>query len=698
MKEYKSNQIRNIAVIGHGNSGKTSLVSAFLFNAGAANRLTKVEQGNTITDFDPEEIDRKISIYTGPAYIDWKGIKINILDTPGYGNFLWDSKAALRVVEGALVMVDATAGVEVQTEKVWRFADEYGVSRILVVNKIDRERASFANAVESIHEVFGRGAVPIQLPIGEEANFKGIIDLLKMKAYIYKNDESGQFEETDIPAELKDQAEEKRTEMVEMVAEQDEAIMEKYLEEGDLSEDDLIKGLKEGVKNKELFPIIVTCATSNTGTHQALDVVVSLIPNPAEIGEIKATLNGEEVSVNPSESEPFSALVFKTISDPYAGRINLMRVYSGTLTPDTTMRNTTKGVEEKIANLVYLQGKQQNPVDKVYAGDIVATLKLKETLTSDTLADPSKPVMFEPIKFPEASISFALEPKTRQDEDKLSNALARIAEEDPTVKFRRDIQTKELVISGNGQLHIEIIVSRLKRKFNVDVVLKPPKIPYLETIKGKADVESKYKKQTGGRGQYGHVKIKLEPLPRGKDFEFKDEIFGGAIPKNYIPSVEKGIQEARQKGVVAGYPTVDFRVILYDGSYHEVDSSDMAFKIAASMAFKKGVKEAKPTLLEPIMNVEISAPEEYLGDIMGNLNGRRGKPLGTEQRGKMSIIKAQVPLAEMLDFEPALTSITGGRGSYTMEFSHYEEVPAQIQQKIIEQAKKEGRIKDEEES
>ncbi len=696
MKEYTTQEIRNIALIGHGNSGKTSLTSAMLFDAGVGNRLTKVDQGNTITDFEQEEIDRKITISTGVAHIEWNKIKINILDTPGYGNFLWDAQAALRVVEGALVMVDASSGVEVQTEKGWKYASDYGVSRIIVINKIDRDRASFDKAVDSIQDVFGRGCIPVQLPIGEEGNFKGVVDLINMKAFVYETDESGKFQQSDIPADLKDKAEEKRMEMVEMIAEQDEEILNKYLEEGELSTEDIIKGLKEGVKNEELFPIVVTSAGMNIGVQQILDLVVSIIPFPGETGEIKAKQKEEEISIKVDSSEPFSAFIFKTLSDPYAGRINIMKVYSGTLTPDRVVLNTVKEKEEKIANLVLLMGKEQTPVEKVNAGDIVATLKLKETLTNDTLADPKRPVIFEPIKFAEASISFALEPKTRQDEDKLSTALTRIGEEDPTIKYRRDAQTKELVISGNGQLHIEIIVSKLKKRFGVDVLLKPPKIPYLETIKGKADIESKYKKQTGGRGQYGHVKIKLEPIQRGKDFEFVDEIFGGAIPKNYIPSVEKGIQEARQKGIIAGYPVVDFKVVLYDGSYHDVDSSDMAFKIASSMAFKRGVKEAKPTILEPIMNVEIYAPEDQMGDIMGNLNGRRGKPLGTEQRGKMSIIKAQVPLAEMLDFEPTLTSITGGRGYYTMEFSHYEEVPAQVQQKIIEQAKKEGRIQEEE--
>ncbi len=697
MKEFMTENIRNVALIGHGNSGKTSLASAFLFDAGAVNRLTKVEQGNTITDYDSEEIERKITIFTALANLEWNNHKINLLDTPGYGNFLWDTKAALRVSEGAIVMVDATAGVEVQTEKGWSFAAEYGVSRMIAINKIDRERASFANTMESIHDFFGRSAVPVQIPIGQEASFKGVVDLIKGKAYLFTADESGKMTEAEIPADLKGEYDEARQALVEMVAEQDESIMNKYLEEGDLSGEDIMTALKKGVASGELAPVFILSAAKNMGVQPLLDAMVSLIPSPAQKGSLSATLGGKEAPVKVDAKEPFSGIVFKTLSDPYAGRINLLKIVSGVLAVDATVANTSREIEEKITSLAFPMGKQLNAVEKAYAGDIIATSKLKETLTGETLAAKERQVILDPIVFPASSISFALEPKTRQDEDKLSTALVRITEEDPTVKFKRDPQTKELIISGNGQLHIEILVARLKKKFNVDVILKPPKIAYLETIKGKADVEHKHKKQTGGRGQYGHVKIRLEPLPRGEDFEFSNDIFGGAIPKNYVPSVEKGIQDARLKGVLAGYPTVDFKVSLYDGSYHEVDSSDMAFKIAASRAFKKGAKEAKPTLLEPIANVEIYAPEELLGDIMGNLNGRRGKPLGTDKKGKISIIKAQVPLVEMLDFEPTLTSITGGRGSYTMEFSHYEEVPGMLQPKVIEAAAKEGRTQEEEE-
>jgi len=697
MKEFSTDKIKNISVVGHGNSGKTSLVSAFLFNAGVTNRLTKVDEGNTVTDFEKEEKERKISIYTAPAYLEWKDYKVNILDTPGYGNFLHDAQAALESTEGALIMVDSAAGIEVQTEKVWSYASEYNVSRFIIINKMDKDNANFDSCVKSIQDIFGREAVPLQIPLGQESEFKGLIDLLKMKSYVYEKNGSGKYKEQDIPDEYKDVVEERRLELIEMIAEQDEKILEKYLEEGELSEEEIINGLKQGVKNFEIFPIGVASSELNIGINNILDTIVSVLPNPAEKGELKAKKDGEEITVNVDSSEPFSAFVFKTISDPYTGRINLVKIKSGKIKKDSEVINTNKENKEKIANIALMQGNNQTPIETANAGDIVAFIKLKYTQTSDTLASPDRPVIFDKIDFPEASISFALEPKTRQDEDKISDALSKIMEEDPTVRFKRDPQTKEMVISGNGQLHIEVIVSRLKKQFNVDVLLKPPKIAYLETIKTKADVEHKHKKQSGGRGQFAHVYIKFQPLKRGSGYKFEEEIFGGAIPKNYIPAVEKGIENARQKGILAGYETVDFKSVLYDGTFHEVDSSDMAFQIAASMAFKKAVKRAKPTILEPIVSVEIHAPEEQMGDIMGNLSGRRGKPMGTEQRGKMCKIKAQVPLAEMLDFEPSLTSITGGRGTFSMEFDHYEEVPAQLQSKIIEKAKKEGRIKSDEE-
>ncbi|MCP2519025.1 elongation factor G [Candidatus Aminicenantes bacterium AC-335-A11] len=697
MRDYQVSEIRNVALVGHGSTGKTSLVSAFLFNTGVTSRLCKVDQGNTVTDYDPEEIERKFSISSAMCFCEWNGYKITFIDTPGYSNFLWDTKASLRGVDSVLILVCGASGVEVGTEKVWEMVEELKHPRIFVINKLDRELADFDRALDSIHQFFGRQAVPIQIPIGKEKDFKGIIDLINFKAYIYEKNESGKFKEEDIPDNLKELAEKRKRELTEMIAENDEELMEKYFEKGDLSSEELKTGLKKAVLNNQIYPIVVCSALLNIGTQPILDNIINFLPSPGERGSVKAKINGKDGEIEPSINKPFSAFVFKTLSDPYAGRISLMRIFSGKVGPDSTVLNSTRGVDEKFSGLFYLQGKEQVPAGQAKCGEIVATTKLRETFTGDTLCAKGSNIVFPPIVFPVPSISFAIQPETRADEDKISQAIQRIMEEDPTVKVEREPQTKELIISGNGQLHVEVITEKLKKRYKVNVILKPPKIPYKETIKGRADVQGKYKKQTGGRGQYGDVKIIMEPLPRGKDFEFEDKIFGGAIPKNFIPSVEKGIQEARQKGVLAGYPVVDFKVTLYDGSYHEVDSSDIAFKIAASMAFKKGMKQAKPTILEPIMNVYVYTPEAYMGDIMGNLNGRRGKVLGIDQKGNMRIIKAQVPMAEMLDFEPTLTSITGGRGSYYMEFSHYEEVPAHLQQKIIQEAIKEGRITPEEE-
>ncbi len=697
MADYNPEKLRNIALVGHGSSGKTSLTAAILFDGGVTSRLTKVDKGNTVTDYDPEEIERKISINSVPCFVEWKGNKINIIDTPGYSSFLWDTRASLRAVDSALVLVCGVAGVEVGTEKVWEMLEELHLPRMLVVNKLDRENSSFSRTVEEIQQFFGRQAIPVQIPVGEEKDFSGVVDLIKKKAYLFEKDESGKFQETDIPANLKEEVEKRYTQLVEIVAESDEKLMEKYFEQGELTPEELLQGLKKSIMAHQVFPIFAASALSNIGIQPLLDGIVDFVPSPLERGSIRARVKGQEQTLPLSVDGPFAALVFKTISDPYTGRISLLRVFSGKVSGEATVSNTNKDTEEKLGGVFFLQGKEQVPAGQARAGDIVATAKLKATLTGDTLCAKGEEIEFEPIRFPEPSISFAIEPKTRADEDKISQATHRVTEEDPTVRIERDPETNQLLISGNGELHVRIITDKLKKRYNLDVELKPPKIPYRETIKGRSDVQGKYKKQTGGRGQYGDCKIKMEPLPRGKDFEFEDKIFGGAIPKNFIPSIEKGIQEARKKGVLAGYPVVDFKVILYDGSYHEVDSSDIAFKIAASMAFKKGMKEARPTLLEPVMNVEIYTPEAYMGDIMGALNGRRGKVQGMEQKGNLRILKAQVPMAEMLDFEPTLTSITGGRGSFIMEFSHYDEVPAQIQQKIIAEAIKEGRVKPEEE-
>lgn len=697
MKDYAAGKIRNIALVGHGSSGKTSLASAFLFNGGATSRLTKVEKGNTVTDYDPDEIERNISINSAVCFLEWNGHKINVVDCPGYSNFLWDTKACLGAVDAGAVVVDGASGVEVGTEKVWEMLVELELPRIIIINKLDRENSDFLRTVKSIHQFFGRQAIQVQIPIGKEKDFSGIVDLINKKAYLFEKNESGKFKETEIPADLKDEADKKIEELTEMVAENDEQLMEKYFEKGELSTEELIEGLKISITSRQLIPIFVSSATLNIAIQSILDGIVNFLPSPMERGEIKGKIKGAEGAIKASKDESFSALVFKTISDPYTGRISLMRIFSGTLKPDSTATNSSKEVDEKLGGLFFLQGKEQVPAGEARIGDIVATAKLKATFTGDTLCAKDASVEFPRVDFPEPSISFAIEPKTRADEDRISQAIHRITEEDPTARIERDAETNELIISGNGQLHVEIITDRLKKRYGVNVLLKPPKIPYKETIKGRSDVQGKYKKQTGGRGQYGDVKIKMEPLMRGRDFEFEDKVFGGAIPRNFIPSIEKGIQEAKKKGVVAGYPAVDFKVTLYDGSFHDVDSSDIAFKIAASMAFKKGMKQAKPTLLEPIMNVEVYTSEAYMGDIMGNLNGRRGKVQGMEQKGSLRIIKAQVPMAEMLDFEPTLTSITGGRGSYLMEFSHYEEVPGQLQPKIIDAAIKEGRVRPEEE-
>jgi elongation factor G len=697
MKDYPIEKIRNIALVGHGSSGKTSLAAAFLFDTGATNRLTKVDKGNTVTDYEPEEIERQITINSAVCFLEWNDHKINVVDTPGFSNFLWDTRASLRAVDAAAVLVDAVSGVEVGTEKVWGMLEEFGLPRIVVINKMDRENAHFGRALEAVQQFFGRQAIPIQLPIGEEKDFAGVVDLISKKAYVFDKDESGKFKEEPVPAAMAEEVDRRNKELVELVAESDEKLMEKYFEKGELSPEEFGQGLKKSILHHQIFPVFAASGLVNIGVPAVLDGILSLLPSPVERGPVQAKVKGQDQAVAPSTDGPFAALVFKTISDPYTGRISLMRVFSGRTNPDGTLTNITKDTDEKLGGLFFLQGKEQTAAGQAKAGDIVATAKLKATSTGDSLCAKNAGVEFPSIKFPHPSISFAIEPKTRADEDRISQATHRITDEDPTVRIERDPDTGQLLISGNGELHVKIITERLKKRYNVDVDLKPPKVSYLETIKGKADVQGRHKKQTGGRGQFGDTWIKFEPLPRGKDFEFEDKIFGGAIPRNFIPSVEKGIQEARKKGVLAGYPTVDFKAILYDGSYHDVDSSDIAFKIAASKAYKKGIREARPPLLEPVMNVEVYTPEAYMGDIMGNLNGRRGKVQGMEQKGTMRVLKAQVPMSEMLDFEPTLTSITGGRGSFLMEFSHYEEAPSHIQQKIIAEAVKEGRVRAEEE-
>ena len=689
MKVYSGSEIRNVAIVGHNDTGKTTLVSQLLFNAGATTRLGKIEEGTTTTDFDPDEIDRKHSISAAVAYVEWKNTKINLLDTPGFGIFVMEAKGALRVADSAAVVVSAVTGVEVTTERVWKFAEEYELPRMVIMNKMDRERASFARTLEALQKKFGKEIVPLQLPMGEEHSFTGVVDLVAMKAYKYATDGSGKYDTIDIPSEYKADADSWREKLIEKVAEGDDTLMERFFEQGGLSQEELLDGLKREISHHQIFPLLLTSASHNIGGHAILDAMVALLPGADEAKTIAGkNAKGEDVTFE-RRAEAFpAALVFKTFSDPFSGRVSLFRVYSGTLKSDTSYWNTARDHEERVGKLQVLQGKQQVPVAELRSGDIGAVAKLKDTATGDTLAAKDHSIVIKHIDYPEAAIAFAVEPKARGDEDKLGAAVTRIIEEDPTIKFHRDEQTKEFLISGQGQLHVEIIVKKLHTKYNVDVILHPPKVPYRETITRSADAHGRHKKQSGGHGQFADCKITMEPLPRGADFEFVDDIFGGAIPRQYIPAVEKGIQDARKKGYLAGYPVVDFRVRLTDGQYHDVDSSEMAFKIAGSLAFQDAMEKARPTLLEPIMHVDINAPSEYIGDLMGDLNSRRGRVEGVDAEGDSQTIKARVPMSEMLTYGSTLRSITQGRGSFHMEMSHYEEVPKQLQEKIIAESKK----------
>jgi elongation factor G len=689
MKVYSGSEIRNVAIVGHNDTGKTTLVSEMLFNAGAVTRLGRVEDGTTVTDFDPDEVERKHSISTAVAFAEWKDTKVNLIDTPGFGIFVMEAKSALRIADSTAIVVSGVTGVEVTTEKVWKFAEEYALPRLIIVNKMDRDRASFARTMEALQKKFGKNVVPIQLPIGEEKDFRGIIDLVSMKALLYSADGSGKYETADIPDSHKDEAADWREKLIEKVAEGDDTLMEKFFEQGGLSQEEMIDGLKREVRHREIYPVLFASASHNIGGHAILDAFVSLLPSPEEVKTLDGlNAKGETITFDRRPEAFPSALVFKTFSDPFSGRVSLFRVYSGTLQSDHAYWNTKREHEERIGKLQVLQGKQQIPVAELKAGDIGAVAKLKDTFTGDTIAAKDHQIALAHLQYPEAAIAFAIEPKARGDEDKLGSAIGRIIEEDPTIKFARDEHTKEFLISGQGQLHVEIVVAKLKKKYNVDVVLHPPKVPYLETITRSADAHGRHKKQSGGHGQFADCKITVEPLPRGADFEFVDEIFGGSIPRQYIPAVEKGIQDARVKGYLAGYPMVDFRVRLKDGQYHDVDSSEMAFKIAGSLAYQEAMEKARPTLLEPIMHVDISAPSEYVGDIMGDLNSRRGRVEGVDAEEEVQLVKARVPLSEMLTYGSTLRSITQGRGSFHMEYSHYEEVPKGLQEKIIVETKK----------
>lgn len=697
-KVFETNSIRNVAVVGHGGCGKTTLVSAMLFITGAASRLGKVEDGTTTTDFDPDEIERRISLQAGVAFSEWRKVKINLIDAPGYANFFGEAKAALRVADAAIFVVDSVSGVEVQTTKAWRVAGEYGLPRMVVVNRMDRERASYDRVLDSLQSAFGRGCVPIAIPLGEEKAFVGDSNLIAGRALVYGHDQSGKFESVDVPEDVKAVAAARREALIEMVAETNESLMEEFFEKGSLPAEDLLKGLKEAFVARDIFPVLPASSLLNIGVQPILDAIVDLCPTPAERGDVEGVdpHSKEPVTLKPEAGAPFSALVFKTLVDPHAGHISVFRVFSGTARSDSVVHNANKDAAERMGSLVLLQGKAQNPVPEAMAGDIAAVAKLKDTRTNDTLCDKARPVVLDPIRFPDGATTFAVEPKTRGDEDKISLALHRLIEEDPVLKLSRDPETHEMLLTGMGQLHVEVATGRLRKRYRVEVNLKRPKIAYHETIKAAAEGHGRHKKQTGGHGQFGDCRIRVRPLPRGADFKFVDEIFGGSIPKNYIPAVEKGIQEARVKGYLAGYPMIDFQVELYDGQYHDVDSSEMSFKIAGSLAFKDAMAKSRPTLLEPVMKVEIVVPEEYSGAVMGDLSGRRGRPQGLDSQGGHQVIHAEVPLAEMLSYDADLTSMTGGRGSYHMEMAHYDEVPSHLQEKIVAASRSErGEAKEE---
>ncbi len=687
MAHKPADRIRNVALIGHRGTGKTSLAEALLFEAGVVNRLGRVADGSTVFDFEPDEQEREMSIGAAVASFDYSDRKINLIDTPGDPSFIADTIAALRVVDAAVVLVNAVMGVEVHTERLWARADREGLARLLFVNMLDRERADFFRALDSLKEAFGPHAVATEIPIGSEHEVRGVIDLIDMKAYTYSGEARGSSTESEIPDDLRAQADEYREKLMDEVAENSDELMERYLEGEEISHAEIVTALKQGVTRGHLFPVTCGVATKNLGTNRLLEALVEDVPSPAMRGAVKALGgDGNEIELEPAEDTEPVAYVFKTTADPYTGRINMLRVYSGVLRSDSVAFNVTRGAKERIGQLAAPLGKETANVDELGPGDIGAVAKLRETRAGDVLAAKDSGISFPPLDLPAPVMAFAFEPRSKGDEEKAAAALRRLEEEDPTLDVHRDPQTGEQIIAGLTQIHVEVITERMKRRYGAEIELHPPRVPYLETIRKPAKAHGRYKKQTGGRGQFGDCHIEIEPAETGTGFEFVNAIKGGVIPSGFIPAVEKGIAEAMQQGVIAGYPVKDVRVRLYDGQHHSVDSSEMAFKIAGSMAFKQAAAEADPYLLEPIVRMTIIVPEESVGDVVGDLNSRRGRPLGVEPKGSMTEIKAEVPMAEVLDYAPDLRAITGGRGDYTMEFERYEEVPGQIAQKVIAEA------------
>jgi len=681
MKVYPTDGIRNIALVGHGGTGKTSMAEAMIYNTGVIKRLGKVDDGNTVADYLPEEIKKKITISTSLVPCEYKNCKINILDTPGYADFYFEVCGALRVVDSMLLLFSATAGVEVQTQIIWE--ENPDIPKFVFINKMDRENADFNKVLTQIKSTFADNIVPLQLPIGSEDSFKGVVDLLTMKAYIFEAG-SGKATIEEIPAEMLDDVEMYKMELIEAAAEANDDLLTRYLDGEELSDKEILQGVKEAASSGSTVFVLCGSALRNIGVQPVMDFMVECSPTP----DCNRMIAGQDI-----QNLPFSALVFKTIADPYIGRLNMFRIFTGKLKADSVVYNATKEKDEKITQLLVMTGKEQNSVPELNAGDIAAVAKLAVTNTSDTLTVKSNPSLLNPIEFPTPTLSTAIEPKSKGDEDKLSGALQRLMEEDPTITVEKNIETHQTIMKTMGDTHMDIIIDKLSRKFGVDVITKEMRIPYRETIKATVEVEGKHKKQSGGHGQYGHVWIKFEPNDE-EDFKFEENVFGGSVPRNYFPAVEKGLMEALDEGVLAGYPVTRIKATLYDGSYHSVDSSEMAFKMAAKLAFKKGVETAKPVLLEPIVNVEVEIPDAYMGDIIGDLNSKRGRVMGMEPAGKKQIVKAQAPLAEMSRYTIDLKSITQGRGKFRMEMDHYEEVPAQDAEKIIAKARQEKEEKD----
>ncbi len=683
MKQYATDKVRNVGLFSHGGAGKTTLAEAMLLQSGAINRMGRVEEGSTVSDYDPEETKRRISVQLSVLPIEWSDCKINLLDTPGYADFVGEVREAIRVVDSAIIVVDAVSGVEVGTELMWRYANEFELPRLIVISKMDRENASFSRTLDQLRDRFGNRVVPLQLAIGSQDAFEGVVDLLAGKAYRGPDGKEGE-----VPANLQAEVATRREQLIEQIAETDDDLILKYLESEPLELEELRAALDKGVRSGQIVPVVCNAAQLGVGVSSTLSAITHYLPSPADREATIAMRDGAEIQVTASEDEPLLAFVFKTTADPYVGKLTYLRVYSGVMRSNSQVFNAGKGKEERLGQLFMIRGKTQEPVDAIPAGDIGAVAKLQDTTSGDSLSTREAPMVLPGLTFPHPPFAVAIEPKTKADLDKLGSALTRLAEEDPTVSIRKDAETGEMVLTGMGESHIDVTMERMRRKFGVDVETSVPKVPYRETIQIPAKSEFKHKKQTGGHGQYGHVLIELEPLPRGAGFEFADRVVGGVVPRNFIPAVEKGVRETLSDGVLAGFPVVDMRVVLYDGSYHPVDSSEMAFKIAASQAFKKGVEQASPVLLEPIENITVTVPEANMGDVISDLNSKRCRVLGMDTTDGTSEIKAQGPLAELRTYATELRSITQGRGTYTLEFSHYEEVPAHMLAQVVAEAKK----------